>query len=152
MKTLSLALLALVTLGACQQQAAPVAKTKGPLEVKAGRLVLPAVKGNPAAAYFTLINSGNHDVTLTGIHIVGVKEAMMHETSGGSMNMLESVKVPAHGLTSFAPGGKHVMAMGLDAWLIAGGTAKATVTTQDGTKVAGDFKIITAGDGAGMNM
>ena len=87
------------------------------IEVTDGWLSLPAVEGNPAAAYFTLTNTGSQPWTIRAADLLGAESAMLHETSEWSLeeDMQELVQLPVEpGETvSFAPGGKHVMVMGL---------------------------------------
>lgn len=110
-----------------------------------GKLVLPAVKGNPGAAYFMLSNSATKPTTLTSVAIEGVGKAEMHETKGGTMTPLPSLDVPAGDMVMFERGGRHVMAFDLDAKLAAGGTAEMTLTFADGTKVSLPLAIEAAG-------
>ena len=77
-----------------------------------GKLTLPAVAGNPGAAYFTLTNKGAA-ASLAAIYIEGGQKAEMHETSGGSMSLIASVSIKAGETVKFAPGGKHVMVFGM---------------------------------------
>lgn len=62
-----------------------------------------------AAAYFTVTNSGDTGDELTGVTTDVSAQAMMHQSTGGTMRMLDEVPVPAHGRLIFAPGGYHVM-------------------------------------------
>ena len=116
------------------------------------RLVLPAVKGNPAALYFTIANKAKTDLVITSVHVESAKETMMHETVGGTMNMLDTVTVPAGGAVAFAPGGKHVMVMGLSP-AITKDSEQPYVTFQfkDGSKEAVPFKVEAAGAAADMS-
>ena len=153
MKALSLAVFAILALGGCHQQASePMAKSGPALVIKAGRLVLPAVKTNPGAAYFTLINQGASDITITEVAIADTMGAMMHETSGTTMKPLETATVPKGGSLIFAPSGKHVMVMGIDPGLTPGGTAHATLTTKEIGKVEAELKVTAAADAAGDDM
>ncbi|MGN6579062.1 MAG: copper chaperone PCu(A)C [Bordetella sp.] len=68
----------------------------------------------PSAGYFTIENSGDQPVSLTGAHTDAFGMAMLHEThkdSKGVMGMsaVHDVPVPAKGRLAFAPGGYHVM-------------------------------------------
>ena len=83
---------------------------------------LPAVKGRPGAAYFTLRTA--HDATrLTGVASPRVERVELHESrmDGGVMRMgpLQDRSL-AGGVIRFAPGGKHAMLFGLDSGLRAG--------------------------------
>jgi copper(I)-binding protein len=149
-------LLAALALAACQQskesdsKAAPDAKPG--LAVTQGRLVLPVVKGNPGAAYFTVTNTGSVPATLAAVHVDGAGKAEMHETAGASMEPLKDVSVPAGGSVAFARGGKHVMLFDLDDRLVAVGTTEMTLTFAGGDKVSAPLKIEKlGGDTAGMD-
>ena len=81
MKSTVLASLALVLAGtglaACgEQQAPPAEKTdsKPGVAVTNGRLVLPAVAGNPAALYFDIVNSGDDYAVLRKAEVPNAKE------------------------------------------------------------------------------
>ena len=162
---------AAVSLGACQQQAAedkgasaPAAsaapEAKPGMTLSEGRLVLPAVKGNPAAAYFTLANGGKGTVSIAAVAIAGAAKAEVHQTVGGTMNKVDSVDIDPGTSIRFEPGGLHVMAFDLDAGLAPGGTAEVTVTFADGDKLSAPLKLEARGaamddmkgmDHSGMN-
>ena len=114
------------------------------VKVTDARLVLPAVKGNPAAAYFTLAGRGKIAPVLTSVKIDGAGKTMIHETVGGTMNMLDKVSVPAGGSVAFAPGGKHVMVFGLSPKLSAGTSTRLTLTFDDFTGDKGTSIVISA--------
>ncbi len=124
--------------------------------VSQARLVLPAVKGNPAAAYFSLANEGKVAVTLVGVDVVGAQKAEMHETSGGTMQPLAQVGVDPGQRAIFAPGGKHVMVFSLAPNLTAGGSSEIVLHFQGGKTTSAPMGIEPPGDGAGdmagMNM
>jgi copper(I)-binding protein len=124
--------------------------TPMPLPVfSAGRLVLPAVPGNPGAAYFTVANSGEAPVILTGVIIAGSTGAEFHETSGATMRSLTNVTIPGNGVAMFQPGGKHVMVFGLNPSLAVGHKTDVTLTLSDGRIVKGTLTIDPPGDAAG---
>ncbi len=156
--------LSLTTLSACGQQpaddeaasAAPDAKPG--LTLTEGVLVLPAVKGNPAGAYFTLTNNGDKTTTLAAVSITSSARAEMHETSGGSMAPLASVEIKPGETVKFERGGKHVMAFELDPALTPGAAGEITLTFADGDKVSAPLKLEApggamdhGGDMAGMD-
>lgn len=62
-----------------------------------------------AAAYFTVTNSGDVPAVLTGVHTDVSDMSMMHENTGTTMSMLDTVTVPAHGTFAFSPGRYHIM-------------------------------------------
>lgn len=153
MKRLATIALMAILVAACQQQgktpenASPEAKPG--LSVSGGELVLPAVMGNPGAAYFTVSNNGANPATLAAVSIEGVGSTMMHETTPSGMGMLESITVPAGGSVSFVRGGKHVMAMGLPGKALPGEQLEMTLIFADGDKVSTPLKVVKASD-AGM--
>jgi len=115
-----------------------------------GRLLLPAVAGNPGAVYFTIKNSGENDVMIRATSVAGAGSAMMHQTAewNGQVDMqeLSQVAVPKGSEVVFAPGGMHVMAMDLDESLAVGGEAEVTLTFVGGDKASFPAEIRAAGD------
>ena len=89
-----------LSLSACQQKdKAPEAPASAAPDAKPGvavadaRLVLPAVKGNPGVAYFTLANSDTKAVALAAVSVDGVGKAEMHQTVGGKMGPVDRVDI-----------------------------------------------------------
>nr|WP_166176648.1 copper chaperone PCu(A)C [Altererythrobacter segetis] len=158
MKSVILAPLALVLatlmLAGCESRQAPAADESAnaakPISITDARLVLPAVKGNPGAVYFTVHNDSTKDVTVTGAEVEGAKEAMIHQSTmvGGMSEMHEmpDALVPARGTLAFAPGGFHVMAVDLDDTLAKGGTTEVTLTFGSGEKAVFPAEVLAAGD------
>jgi hypothetical protein len=94
-----------------------------------------APQGGMTAAYFDVINGRTTDDALTGVTTPVAQVAGLHETTTdatGMMSMQEapSVAVPAGTTVSFAPGGYHVMLMGLEQDLVAGDSIDLTIATQ----------------------
>ena len=150
---------ALFTVAGCHhQRSAPAATMSTPpgILVSQAHLVLPAVKGNPGAAYFTLGNESTAPATLTGVDIVGAQSTEMHQTSGRAMQPLAQLRVEPGQRAIFAPAGKHVMAFKLSPGLTPGGTTEIVLHFGDGKTTAAPLKIEAAGDAggdmAGMNM
>jgi periplasmic copper chaperone A len=156
-KAFATALLAALALAACQQPpAAPEAtesaaapEAKPGIAMAAGRLVLPAVAGNPGAAYFEIDNRSSATVSIAGIAIDGVEKTEMHQTVGSAMAGVDGVEIAPGTSMTFEPGKLHVMAFNLAKTLKPGGTTEMTVTFADGDKVSTPLKIEPAG-GAGM--
>src|SRR5258708_6935241 len=102
MKRLSLVALAMMSSAA---QAAPFDVTDAWFRSLPGKL--------PAAGYFTAQNNGHRDISITGVSSDACGMLMIHQSiaKGGmsSMDMVDSVKVPAGGMVRFAPGGYHLM-------------------------------------------
>lgn len=143
--------ISLTALTACGQQAAKdEAATAAPeaepgLALTGATLVLPAVKGNPAGGYFTLVNNGEKPVTLAGVSVSGAARAEMHETKGGSMEPLASLEIKPGETVKFERGGKHIMAFDLDAKLAPGSDSELTLTFADGDKVSAPLKLEAPG-------
>ncbi|GGD51366.1 copper chaperone PCu(A)C [Erythrobacter arachoides] len=154
--TLSLAAAAL-TLASCSEEPAPEvadAAADGDcvagIAVTDGWLSLPGVAGNPAAAYFTITNTGTQPWTIRGADLLGAQGAMLHETSEWSrqedMQELVQQSVEPGETLAFAPGGKHVMVMGLPADMVAGGQGEITLTDVRGDKCSFPVEIRAPGD------
>lgn len=143
----------IAALSACGQQPAKDDATstapdaKPGLGLSEGVLVLPAVKGNPAGGYFTLVNNGDKAVTLSAVSVTGAARAEMHETTGESMAALSSLQIKPGETVKFERGGKHVMAFELDPALTAGNTGEITLTFADGDKVSAPIKLEAPGGG-----
>ena len=106
--------------------------------VRIGDLVIESVwarasigTARPAAAYLTIVNRGRTADRLVAVTSPAAKRAMMHRTvrEGGIMRMRPAgtVPIPAGATVSFAPGGLHIMLMGLKAPLSKGGTVRLTL-------------------------
>lgn len=128
----------------------PAPEAPAGIAVTNARLTLPAVKGNPGAAYFDIANNGAADSAIVGASVEGSDHAMLHTTSneGGTMSMSEmaSVPLPKGGTVSFSPGGNHVMAMGLADTFKAGDSADVTLTFANGDKVSFAADVRAPGD------
>ena len=84
------------------------------------------------AGYLTIRNDGGVADRLTGVSC-DFATVQMHEMkmTNGVMEMREradGVEIPARATVKFAPGGNHLMFVGLKAPLVKGETAKATLT------------------------
>ena len=106
--------------------------------------------GNPAAVYFDLSYTGPAGASLTEVDVEGAGMTMIHdyaETAGKmQMVMTDAVPLSADAPVTFAPGGLHVMAMEPSDTLIAGSTAKVTLTLSDGTTATVDAPVRAAGE------
>jgi copper(I)-binding protein len=148
-----------LTLGACQQAkqgeekaAAAAASSAAPdakpgIALAGGRLVLPAVTGNPGAAYFQIDNSAGATVAIAAISINGAEKTEVHQTNGDKMITVDSVEIAPSTSMKFEPGHLHLMVFNLGPTLKAGGTTEMTVTFADGDKVSAPLKIEAAGAG-----
>lgn len=140
--TVTLAI-ATVALSACGQPAQ--------LYVDKGYVRLPAVKGNPGVAYFT-IHGGDTDNRLLSVTAPTVIKTELHESmmsgSMASMAPIKTVPVPAKAKITFAPGGKHVMLFTINPSVKPGGTMKLIFTFANNLKIEYDAPVIGPGDPA----
>lgn len=140
--TISLAIAACV-LAACSQPAE--------LFVDKGYVRLPAVKGNPGVAYFT-VHGGDADTKLLSVTAPSVIKTELHESmmsgSMASMAPVADVPVPAKAKLTFAPGGKHVMLFNINGAIKPGGTMKLIFTFSNNLRIEYDAPVIAAGDAA----
>ena len=142
--------MAAVGLTACGQggEAAPEAASSG-IAVTDGRMVLNAVSGNPAAVYFNLANNTDSAITIRGASVANAESAMLHSYQEWDRQMIMGemapLAVPAGGTTTFAPGGQHVMVMGVSPQLQAGGTTEVTLKLLGGGTHSFPVNILPAG-------
>jgi copper(I)-binding protein len=120
------------------------------IKVNDGRLVLPAVKGNPAALYFNLDYTGDDIAMIRAVHVDGAQSAELHESTKSPSGVVEMHKivqllVPKGQTLKFEPGGNHVMVLKLDDTLKAGGTTEVTLTFAGGDKTSFPATIEPAG-------
>lgn len=153
-----IAVLAAASLCACKQQETPPPPTKASLAAisgiaaDGGRLVLPAVNGNPGAAYVLLANRSKATIVVTSVTIDRAAKAEIHRTTGGTMAPVERVEVAPGTSAEFKPGGLHIMAFSLDPQLQVGGKAQLTVIFADGEKLKAPLTVEPPGGAmAGMD-
>ncbi len=143
-----------IPLAACEQQQTQALQmqtssrssvAKPGIAAKDGRLVLPAVKGNPGAAYFSIFNGTDTEVSIAAVSIRGAGKAQIHRSSGGSMTKLDAVSIKPTWTQRFFPGARHVMAFDLDPKLAPGGKTEMTLTFANGEMVSIPLRIEAAG-------
>jgi periplasmic copper chaperone A len=92
-----------------------------------------------SAAYLTVRNSGDQDDRLIGVTSAVANRTELHSSTmeGGVMKMqpVEAVLVPAHGEAALAPGGLHVMLMGLNGRLEEGKSFALTLEFEHAGKI-----------------
>jgi copper(I)-binding protein len=77
-------------------------------------------QGTSTAAYMTIVNGGTADDVLKGARSPKIKAVELHQTTmtpDGVMQMRqveEGLPIPAGGSLALAPGGAHLMLIGLD--------------------------------------
>jgi len=118
------------------------------LFVDGGWVNLPAVKGNPGAAYFT-VHGGEKDDQLLRVSSEITLKTEIHESMAhdGAMTMapLSSVAIPAGGTVSFAPGGKHVMLFDMRP-VKPGSTIRLDFTFASGDQIYIDAPVLAPGE------
>jgi len=119
------------------------------LAVEDAYVRLPAVPGNPGAAYFR-IKGGPAADRLVAVTSDMVPRIELHASAmqGGTMHMtpLGGVDVPAGGKIAFAPAGNHVMLFGLPSTVQKGSQVPLTLRFQSGAVLGLGAKAIAAGD------
>lgn len=154
-KLLAALALSMAALGpaACSEPApeAPAAP-EGPegVTVTNGRLMLPAVKGNPGAVYFDIQNTSQRNAMIRAVSVQGAGSAVMHQmgtwNKQPSMDEIMQQGINAGETVKFEPGGLHVMANDLADTVTAGGTAEVTLTFVGGDKLTFPAEVRAAGD------
>jgi periplasmic copper chaperone A len=109
--------------------------------------------GATGAAYVTLVGADQPD-NLVGASTPVAATAEVHETTNdnGIMKMrpVATVPIPPHQMVSFAPGGYHIMLMGLRHPLVAGESFPLTLTFAHAAPVTVDVKVQAVGHSATM--
>jgi copper(I)-binding protein len=115
----------------------------------------PATAGANGVGYLTLANHGKADA-LTGVETGMARKVELHVTSmaGGMVKMSteDRVPVPAGGQVSFAPGGRHLMLVGLKRALHPGDRIPAVLHFASGAEVHVDFLVGAGGPPTAASM
>lgn len=103
----------------------------GPIQVTDAR-ARPTAPGGTGVVYLEIANHGTADDDLTGLTTPVADKAEMHRTADQNgishMEAVADVPVMAMGTVAFAPGGLHVMLMGLKQPLKLGDSFPLTLT------------------------
>ena len=124
-------LLLLLLLAACGGSETEPASACDAIVVSDGFVRVPP--GDSTAFYATIRNTGKTDITLDGVSSDFAADHALHESvmEGGLMKMrpIEGgrIALPAGGEITFAPGGQHVMIMGIERPLEVGDTVSITL-------------------------
>jgi copper(I)-binding protein len=114
---------------------------------------LPAVKGRPGAAYFTLA-SNNDPAKLIAITSPRIERIELHGTvdRGGVSRMQkltpEDLVFP-DGVMTFAPGGRHAMLFGIDPALKAGDRVTITFDLEPMAAISVEAEVRAFGESRG---
>jgi periplasmic copper chaperone A len=159
MKAFVLALLCLLGLaGAAQAQSG--ASADGSIQIVSPWARATAGSASAGGAFMTIVNKGASADRLIGAASPIAGMAELHETKSenGVMTMspVPALEIPAGGKAMLAPGGYHVMLMGLKAPLKEGQSFPLTLTFEKAGKIDVEVKIgkpgAMNGDMDGMNM
>lgn len=111
----------------------------------AGGWSRPAVAGSNGVGYLTILNGGSEADSLVRVESPVAARVEMHRMAmaGSVMSMsgLDRLPVPAHGKAGFAPGGDHLMFVGLKRALKMGDKVPATLTFASGARLQAVFSV-----------
>lgn len=99
-----------------------------------------------SAGYFTLCNGGASDdalvsATSSAAGVVELHESTTNADGVSSMRHLDELPAPAGGRVTLAPGGAHLMLMGLSAPLSEGGSISVTLRFKSGATETIDLPV-----------
>jgi hypothetical protein len=126
--------------------AAPAAARPTPAQIEVAQAwSRPAVAGGTAVGYLTVINHGRGPISLVKAESPLARKAEIHRSSmaGGVMRMTPeaSVAIPPGGTVRFAPGGYHLMFLGLAKTLSPGDRLPASLRFSDGRQLRVAFQV-----------
>jgi periplasmic copper chaperone A len=134
--------------------AVPTQAGRARVEAPWARAVPP---GTPnSAAFFAAHNGGEAlaEIIAAASPAASAVELHTHDDDGGVMRMrqVEAFAIPGRGHLHLAPGGDHVMLIGLVAPLVEGGTVPLTLTFRDGSSLDVQVPVLArppaSGDGS----
>jgi copper(I)-binding protein len=124
----------------------------GDIEIKAAWARATPPRPPVGGAYLTIVNKGQVADHLVGASSESCKTAELHThmSQGDTMRMiaLSSVEIPPGRTVEFAPGGLHVMLMGLKAPLKEGTTIPLTLEFSQAGKVTVPVEVAAIGAAA----
>lgn len=115
---------------------------------------------HPSAGYFELHGGAAAD-RLIAASSPAAQAIQMHQTMAAAMTgtrtpdlspsmtamrPLPSVPMPPHSVTSFQPGGDHLMIFGVSADVKTGGTMPLAFTLASGRRIVAEAQVVAAGD------
>ena len=110
----------------------------------------PAAKGTTGVGYMVMVNRSSASVNIVNAASPMARAVEFHKSAmSGAMMTMEhlsaGVAVPAGRQLSFAPGGYHLMFVGLTKALKAGDQIPATLTLSDGSTLLVRFDVRAGG-------
>ena len=120
--------------------------TSGDLEIVHPAIPAPPAGARSAAGYLEIVNQGSAPDRLLGVETGGAKRAMLHSTHHADdgvarMIHLDAIEIPADGTVTLAPGGVHIMLMGLTGALSEGALVPATLIFEKAGRVEIEFSV-----------
>jgi hypothetical protein len=120
--------------------------TVGTLEIEHPAISAPPAGAKSAAGYLSIVNTGSTADRLLGVETGIAKRAMLHTTEHADdgvarMIHLDAIDIPAGGTVTLAPGGLHIMLMGLTGPVTKGDMIPATLIFQTAGRVEVEFSI-----------
>lgn len=149
---------AALSLAACSPGDAPEADTApdtaaaAPALTLSGAEVRASLGDNPnTGGYLTVTNASDSADRLVAAACACADRVELHtmSTEGGVMRMsqVDGFDVPADGVLTLAPGGNHLMFLGLREPLTAGEQVNVTLTFERSGEVEADFAVVTTPGG-----
>ena len=144
MRLIAATLVSFLPLAACNPE--PEAPR---VSVEEALVHLPAVKGRPGAAYFTL-RTNNDPTRLTGVTSPSIERVELHDsvTTDGVSRMQKADSLTFGDALEFSPGGKHAMLFGLDPALKPGAKIQLTFTFEPAPPVSVEASVHGPGGGS----
>jgi copper(I)-binding protein len=131
---------------------APVAAYAGSMQVTEV-FTRAAPAGGVGGVFLTIVNAGAAD-RLTGAGSPDAMKAELHQSTSddGVMKMrpVDGLDIPAGGTVKLAPGGYHLMLMGLKKPLTAGGQLPVTLVFQNAGRMDVEARVVRPGGSAPM--
>jgi len=120
--------------------------TVGALEIEHPAIPAPAAGAQSAAGYLGIVNTGSTAERLLGVETGIAKRAMLHTTEHAAdgvarMVHLDAIDIPAGGTVTLAPGGLHIMLMGLTGPVTEGEMIPATLIFETAGRVEVEFSV-----------
>ena len=138
----ALALIAALTLAGCGPD--PV------LRVDGAWVRLAATPKAPAAGYFTVHGGLKADRLLDVSSPVVIRTELHESMTAGNMASMKAieagVEVPAKGIVTFKPGGKHVMMFNVNPGIVPPRSLPMIFVFASGERIQVDAKVLLAGD------
>jgi hypothetical protein len=106
-------------------------------------MTLPAVRGRPGAAYFTL--RASVPARLNGVTSSRVQRIELHESMAAGMEPLKDSAIAAGATLDFAPGGRHAMLFGVDPALKVGARAPLVFNFEGAPAVTVEAEVLGPG-------